>query len=373
MAEVKELSALQRNLNSLTLYLYLMNTKCKHLEDYDDEGEFETHNYFFNLCRTKLKDKIEGDTNLLINQPLFMSFFDKKEDEKNKQNLFYRILLKLQKKNHTFKAKEEEQEYLRKTYFEYSNSLSKSKFRNKAYNFIAWSIVALIFIALVAGAFIFTQIKTYLKIGNLPLFSILLLISFFLFIIVALIFLKDGISIRCVLKQKRITKTKFKYMYSDDYCYRRIKESEAFFRTHYNVENDILELTEIERQFPEKDNLFYKTIMETKTLTERNKIKLLTYNDNIFCRAVFSELFKYVKDEGVQKGNLQQIPFVFKACQIKTKIKDGNTGFAECINHLLGQSAYTDTTFNQAMSKLKDPESEICPKYLAILRKNENI
>lgn len=39
MSKINELSAFQRNLNSLTLYLYLMNTRCKHLQDYDDEGD----------------------------------------------------------------------------------------------------------------------------------------------------------------------------------------------------------------------------------------------------------------------------------------------------------------------------------------------
>ena len=69
MLKINELSAFQRNLNSLTLYLYLMNTRCKHLQDYDDEGDFKNNNYFFYLCRTKLEDKIEGDENILINNP----------------------------------------------------------------------------------------------------------------------------------------------------------------------------------------------------------------------------------------------------------------------------------------------------------------
>ena len=49
MLTIKDLSAFQRNLNSLTLYLYLMNWRCKHLQDYDDEGDFKTHNYFKHL------------------------------------------------------------------------------------------------------------------------------------------------------------------------------------------------------------------------------------------------------------------------------------------------------------------------------------
>ena len=48
MSKINELSAFQKNMNYLTFYLYLINTKCKHLQDYDDEGDFETHNYFFN-------------------------------------------------------------------------------------------------------------------------------------------------------------------------------------------------------------------------------------------------------------------------------------------------------------------------------------
>ena len=74
MSKINELSAFQRNLNSLTLYLYLMNRRCKHLQDYDDEGDFKTHNYFFYLCRAKLEVKIEGDENLLINHPIFKKF-----------------------------------------------------------------------------------------------------------------------------------------------------------------------------------------------------------------------------------------------------------------------------------------------------------
>lgn len=379
MVEMKELSAFQRNMNSLTLYLYLMNTKCKHLEDYDDEGEFETHNYFFNLCRTKLKDKIEGDTNLLINQPLFMNFKKKDEEkkgdeiQKTKQSLFYRIILKVQKMLHNSKPKEEEQNFLYKTYFEYSKTLSKSKLRNKAYNLIGWSSVVLIFFAIVTVSFIFPQIGSFSKEGvsvflrnlewNAIIFcSFMISISFFI----------NGVILKSVINKKDITKRKFKYMYSDDYCYKRIKEAEVFFRTNYNVENDCLEISEVERQFPEEDNFFYKTIMETK-MTESNKSKLLTYNANVYCRAVFSELFKLVKDEGIQIGNLQQIPFVFKDCQNQTKLLGGNTGFSQCVNHLLGKSGYTDTTFNQAKQKHVDPRNEISPMYLKILKKYENI
>ena len=189
---------------------------------------------------------------------------------------------------------------------------------------------------------------------------------------ISISFFINGVILKSVINKKDVTKRKFKYMYSDDYCYKRIKEAEVFFRTNYNVENDFLEISEVERQFPEEDNFFYKTIMET-TMSESNKSKLLTYNANVYCRAVFSELFKLVKEEGIQEGNLHQIPFVFRYCQKQTKLLCGNTGFSECMNHLLGKSVYTDTTFNQAKGKFEDPRSEIRPEYLKILKKYENI
>ena len=167
-------------------------------------------------------------------------------------------------------------------------------------------------------------------------------------------------------------KTKFHFMYSDDYCYKRIKECETFFRNKYNVENEILEINEIERKFPEKQNFFYQTIMETK-MKESMRDKLLKINNNIYCRAVFSELFESIKKDGIEQ--LQQIPFVFKACKKSAKVSadGGNKGFVECVNHLLGKEIFFDTTFNQAMPKLTNPKTEIFPKYLAILEKYENI
>ena len=111
----------------------------------------------------------------------------------------------------------------------------------------------------------------------------------------------------------------------------------------------------------------------------------MKYNENIFCRAVFSELFESIKNNEInnkkdknvdnkdKKIFLNQIPYVFKACQLKTNIEDGNKGFSDCVNYLYKKNVYMDTTFNQAMSKLKDPKIEIIPKLLQILEKYEKI
>ena len=161
-------------------------------------------------------------------------------------------------------------------------------------------------------------------------------------------------------------------MYSDDYCYKKIKEAEAFFRAHYNVENDYLEISEIERKFPKEDNMFYNTIMETKTLNENGRNKLIKINQNLYCRAVFAELFKSIKEDGIEES--QQIPFVFITCKENANVEiKGNSAFAECVNHICGESKFTDTTFNQALPKLTNPKTEIQPKYLKILKKYENI
>ncbi len=354
MVEMKELSAFQRNMNSLTLYLYLMNARCRHLLDYDDEGGFETHNDFFNLCRAKLRNKIEGDQDLLINRDFFKSYFAANEnaDKKRKAN----------------KLKKEDEEVLYETYFEYSKSLPKSVFRNKSYDYVAWSLVAM-FCVFLMGLGLFRSANGANSLKEHMELCVVLSCS----AVCSLSYLIRGIILQFELHNRKNTKRRFGVMYSDDYCYRRIKEAEAFFRANFNVEDDILELTEIERKFPENDNYFYDTIMKTKGLSEINKKKLLAYNANPYCRAVFSELFELVKKNGVEKGCLQQIPFVFKACQIKTKLTGGNTGFSECVNFLLGKSEYTDTTFNQAMPKLENPKVDIFPKYLKILEKFENI
>lgn len=377
MLKINELSAFQRNLNSLTLYLYLMNTRCKHLQDYDDEGDFKTHNYFFYLCRTKLEDKIEGDENLLINNPIFKNFdFTFENNKKPAKN----------------KLTKEEKNFIYNSYFEYSTSLSKSKFRTKAFNYIAWSIIAIIILFFILAVII--QLQNYASKGNtvegiihskyfwdiyLPRYA-----AVFFPLLVPFDFLFRGIILRFVINMKKYGKVKFNYMYSDDYCYKRIKEVEAFFRAHYNVENDYLEISEIERKFPKENNMFYNTVMETNT-SEINKQKLLKYNENIFCRAVFSELFESIKNNEInnkkdkdvdnkdKKIFLNQIPYVFKACQLKTNIKYGNKGFTDCVNYLYKKNEYMDTTFNQAMSKLDDPKIEIIPKYLKILEKYEKI
>ena len=238
MTKITELSAFQKNLNYLTFYLYLMNKKCKHLQDFDDEGDFETHNYFLELCREKLNDKIQDDKTLLINLPLFNNFFTFLEN-KNKA----KSPLKM-------KPEKNEEQLIYETYFEYSKSLSKSKLRNKSFNFIIWSLLALLFTIL----FIFIPLISLPK-SVYPSKLTELMIPY-TFLVISVIFsfyyLKQGIILRFVLNSNKTNKTKFRLMYSDDYCYRRIKESEAFFRTNYNVENEFLELSEVERQFPEK-------------------------------------------------------------------------------------------------------------------------
>ncbi|MCQ2601275.1 MAG: hypothetical protein MJ184_07925 [Treponema sp.] len=366
MTKISELSAFQRNINILTLYLYLMNTRCKHLQDYDDEGDFETHNYFFKLCVSKLEEKIKDDENLLINHNVFHNFFNPSEESPTQ---------KLSKEKN-------EENFIQNTYFEYSKSIPKSTLRNKMFNLIYWSFLVILFTSLFMGIFIKLEVDQYQLITKYPQnvnkafneFIIDFFVPCSLFIclfVISLKYLIQGLILKSVIDKDEITSTKFRYMYSDDYCYRRIKEAEAFFRQHYNVENDFLELNEIEKKFPKEDNLFYKTILSTKT-SESNKKKLLQINDDIYCRAVFSDLFDNIKKEGIEQ--FQQIPFVFITCKRKANVDiTGNTGFSECVNSLCKNKSYTDTTFNQAINKLKNPQDEILPKYLEILKKYENI
>lgn len=413
MSKINELSAFQRNLNSLTLYLYLMNRRCKHLKDYDDEGDFDTHNYFFKLCQEKLKDEIENDENLLINNHIFNKYFSTFENDKKSANK-----IKLNKKDN---------DYIYNAYFDYSKSLSKSKFRNKAYTFISWSLLIILILFFVFAFIVKMQNYDYKKsfdknnktnieetIGNKDLkknnvntnleennkdtnldntlknqeleensqndnlgnyyWDKYLLPYLFILVgfIVSLDFLIRGIILHCVINKKKNNRLKFIYLYSDDYSYKRIKEAEAFFRAQHNVENDYLELSEIERKFPEKDNMFYNTIMETKTINEDGRNKLIKINHNLYCRAVFAELFKSIKEDGIEQS--QQISFVFKICKENANVEiKGNTAFAECVNHIYGKTKFTDTTFNQALPKLKNPKTVIQPKYLKILEKYENI
>lgn len=364
MLKINELSAFQRNLNSLTLYLYLMNTRCKHLQDYDDEGDFKTHNYFFYLCRTKLEDKIEGDENLLINNPIFKNFdFTFENNKKPAKN----------------KLTKEEKNFIYNSYFEYSTSLSKSEFRTKAFNYIAWSIIAIIILFFILAVII--QLQNYASKENtvegiihskyfwdiyLPRYAA----AFFAFL-VPFVFLFRGIILRFVINRKKYDRLKFIYMYSDDYSYKKIKELEAFFRIYYKVENDFEELSEIEKKFPEKDNLFYKTIM-VSDMSERMRGDLLDINKNLYCRAVFSDFFKLIKKEGVEP--LRQIPLVFITCKSKANIKiKANTGFVACVNHFYNSPDYTVEKFNALKGKISNPELEILPKYRKILDKYEVI
>ena len=360
MLKLKELSAFQKNMNYLTLYLFLMRIKCKNLKDYDDEGEFEFHNYFFNLCREKLNHKILEDNNLLINQPVFNSFFSTISD-------------KNEKRTQKLKLKKDKLKYLYDLYFEYSKSLPKSRLRHKSYYMITWSLFVILFIILmflmptvVLQEYIFSIFqelhfeKFYINYG---MYFCVLIISFYCLI--------KGIILRHVLNSNNNSKIKFDCMFSNDYCYKRLKEAESFFRTHYNVENDYLELSEIEKKFPEKNNLFYKTIMESD-MTEEMRDDLLDINKNLYCRAVFSDFFKLIKEEGV--AQLQQIPFIFITCKSKANIKiKANTGFAACVNHFFNSPDYTVEKFNALKGKLSNPELEILPKYRKILDKYEVI
>lgn len=367
MSKINELSAFQKNMNYLTLYLYLMNTRCKHLEYYDDEGDFKSHNYFFSLCRTKLKYKIEDDENLLINNPIFNNYDfnfenDKKSSEKNKLKNIRVIIQKLIKDIDT---KKENNEFIYNTYFEYSKTLSNNKFKNRASNYLVWGTIGLVF-----SFFMFTFLINFLLEFNF-LTRIWLCSLFFYLLIFSLYYFVRGKILSFEIKNKNITKTKFAYMYSNDYCYKRIKKCEEFFRNNYNVENEILEINEIERKFPEKQNFFYQTIMETNMKAGMQK-KLLEINNNVYCRAVFSELFESIIKDGIEQQ--QQISFVFKGCKDYAKISiEGNNGFVDCINHLLGKEQFFYENFNSAMQKLTNPKTDIFPKYLAILEKYENI
>ena len=358
MSKINELSAFQKNFNYLTFYLYLMNTKCKNLQDYDDEGEFETHNDFFNLCINKFADKIKNDKNILLNDPrhlYFKNYFTKLKSNNEKKSI---------KKD---QLSNDEKEFIYETYFEYSKTLPKSKFRYRAHNYVAWGIVVIIITILILLPILFLRLLSKLSFKEIIYPCTILLCI----LLVSGYYLVNGIIIFFEIRNKKNNKTKFNFMYSNDYCYKRIKECENFFRTNYNVENEILEFSEIERQFPETDNLFYHSIQKTK-MSESNKQKLLEINKHVYCRAVFSELFNTIKEDGIEE--LQQIPFVFKACKQRANVSViGNTGFVDCINNLLGKSEYTDTTFNQALSKLNDPENDIMQKYLKILKKYENI
>ena len=358
MSKINELSAFQKNMNYLTFYLYLMNTKSKYLTDYDDEGDFETHNYFFNKCRNIFNDKIQDDKYLLLNDPnnrFFIDFFTTLEHKNGNKTIKYE------------KLTQKEKQFIYEKYFEYSKTLSKSKFRNKAKSYCSWSFLVII-ISLLIGFFLYLlnlSGKCSLKELSYPYFIIFLMLT------VSGFYFVYGKILSFEIRNKKITKKRFNYLYSDDYCYKRIKECEFFFRMNYKIENEFLELSEIERQFPEFDNLFYNTIQTIK-MSETNKQKLLKINEHVYCRAVFSELFKSIKEDGIEQ--LQQIPFVFKTCKQKANvIIPGNTGFVECINDLLETAEYTDTTFNQALSKLSNPENDIIPKYLKILKKYENI
>ena len=153
-----------------------------------------------------------------------------------------------------------------------------------------------------------------------------------------------------------------------------------------------LNFQKLKDNFQKKNNLFYNTIQEVveeetninktninKTNINKTNInKLMKINANIYCRAVFSELFKSIKKDKEKlisrEIQLQQIPFVFFSCLSKANLGgQGNKGFIDCINHLVGSDIYVDTSFNQYLTKYKKEKCEIQPKYLKILEKYENI
>ena len=358
MTKNTELSLFQKNMNYLTFYLYLMNTKCKYLQDYDDEGDFENHNSFFSLCYEKLKHKIQNDEYLLLNNsdyPFINHFFTKLKDNKEKIIINNKKLTK------------DEKRFLYETYFEYSKTLSKSKFRNKAHNCFAWGIVGLLISLFILLPILSFTISNKFTIKELiypyTIFFCLFMVSGYYFIYGIILFFE--------IRNKKMDKTKFHFMYSNDYCYKRIKECEAFFRNNYNVENEILEINEIEKKFPEKQNFFYQTIMETQ-MDQKNFDKILKINANLYCRAVLSDFLKSIKENGIDE--IQQIAFVFVTCKSKAKVDIvGNTAFSMCVSHIFGSPDYTPEKFNSSIQKLTNPKTEIFPKYLAILEKYENI
>lgn len=351
MVEQKS-SSFQRYFNSLTFYLFTLSVKCKHLEDFDEDGPFVDHYKNFFQIKTKLNSKIIDDERLLINKDIFNEYFDSLSKMDFNQEDY---LIKIKKFNKKFKYKKEE---ITKLYFELSNNLPKSKIRRYGDQLINWSFPALVIVAFV---FLVTFIiakdwKYFLFPAGLFIDSLLLLFT--------------GISKLIALKTKKITNFKFNNLYSSDYCFLKIQESEKFFREVYKINNDYFDISYLEINFPEYGNLFERTISSTN-LSDSNKEKLLTQNKNLYVRAVFSDFFDLLSKEKIDQ--YQQIPFMFVATLKRANISiQGNTAFTECVNHILQKQEFTDTTFNQAKAKYKN-EEDIFDKYRNILKKYENI
>lgn len=351
--EKQELSAFQRNFNSLTFYLFLLSVKYEHLEDYDEDGPFENHYKKFIEIKNKLNEKIIDDKNLLINTTPFNEYYDSLfKLDFDKVNL----LKEIKKNNKEFRY---DKKTVQNLYFELSDTLSKSKIRTRAIQIMSWSVPVFSF-AFIFLLFTMVTLEKWIE----------LLFPLMIFII-AFSLLFYGLEKLIALKQKDVTKLKFNHMFSSDYCYRRIKESEIFFFNVYKINNDYFEIPNIELKFPEVGNLFERTINKT-TLSKSNKEKLLIQNKNIFVRAVFSDFFKLLSEEN-RIEQLQQIPFMFIATLNKADIPvQGNTAFAECINHIFGKTIFTDVSFNQAKQKYTN-EEDLFDKYRNILKKYENI
>lgn len=348
----QELSPFQRYYNYFTFYLFTLNVKYKNLEDYDEEGTFENHFKKFFKIKTELSHKIIDDDRLLINKSPFKEYFDSISNmDLNRVD----ILPVIKKFNKSFVYDKKE---IQNLYFDLSDTLPKSKIRADATILLNWTFPAFVF----ALVFFLANI-----ISAENWFDV---ISTSLIFIIPFIFLYFGLARKKALKQKEKSSFKFKYFLSTDYCFRRIKESEKFFFDVYKIDNDYYDISEIEIKFPEFGNLFERTINETK-LSDSNREKLLIHNKNIYVRAVFSEFFELLLNEGIDQ--FQQIPFMFVATLNRANISvQGNTAFAECINNLLKTSPFTDVTFNQAKAKYTN-EEDLFGKYRKILKKYENI
>lgn len=72
----QEFSPFQRYFNSITFYLFTLSVKYKNLEDYDEDGPFESHYKKFFKIKTKLNQKIIDDDRLLINQSPFNEYYE---------------------------------------------------------------------------------------------------------------------------------------------------------------------------------------------------------------------------------------------------------------------------------------------------------
>ena len=348
----QEFSPFQRYFNSITFYLFTLSVKYKNLEDYDEDGPFESHYKKFFKIKTKLNQKIIDDDRLLINQSPFNEYYEALSNIDLTSNDNIKELKKLNKNFRYKKSK------ICDLYLNLSDTLPKSKIRSYSNTLIACSVLFFVLSILIFTMCIVKNVNSI----NFLFPSTVLIISLVLFYL--------GLLRKIALKQKNNSILKFNYYYSSDYCFRRIKESEKFFFDVYKIDNDYYEISELEIKFPEIGNLFERTIIDSK-LSDSNKEKLLIQNKNLYVRVFFSEFFELLKNEGIEE--LQQISFMFAATLKRANISiQGNTGFAECVNTILKKTRVTDVSFNQAKAKYSN-EEDLFDKYRDILKKYENI